>query len=487
MDIASRPAFKTIASGILLLLIAVALLAPIWSVERPPLLDYPNHLARNYTLANLRNPALELDRYYRADWGPYPYLGMDISLQILQRFLPVYLAGKVFLSFTVLAFPAACWWFLRRANPGNDWMVCWVLLIVYNVLFLEGFVVYEMSLAMAFFSLGCWLIYLTRPVWWKWPLMSALFTAVYFTHLVGFIVAGVVVASYVFLSRNWKQVVLSGAMFLPGVLCYVLSGIGQHNGHDITVRTIYEKVGDGLSTLFHHYSNPMETLTVLVIIACVIFAAVRNREFHWTWPWSGVALTLLALYAALPLQIGQTFDVDIRVMMPMYVVALAAAKIGRRQVLIAAIALALFFSKQAAITAHFRYVQPDLAGWAKSFDYIPAHSRVLPIVLMAETDDPIHRPYAHFWAYSVIDKQTFSPYLFDLKGQTPMRITHEVYSPDGFWDLDYDEIIRWSEIQRQYDYIWAYDANRFAPSMRKISTQVYRSGKLALYRVHPRR
>lgn len=487
MNSSFSPVIEKAAIAVLLTLIAVALLAPIWGVARPPLLDYPNHLARNYVLANVHDASLQLGQYYRADWGPYPYLGMDISLQLLQRVLPIYLAGKVFLSFTVLAFPAACWWFLRRANPGNDWMACWALLIVYNVLFLEGFVVYELSLAMAFFSLGWWLIYIKAPNWWKWPAMSALFTCVYFTHLVGFIVAGVVVASYVVFSRNWKQMLLSGAMFLPGVLCYGLSGIGQHNGRDVTVRTIYEKVSDGLSTIFHYYSMPMETLTVWVILACVLFAVVRNKEFAWTWPWSGVAVSLLALYAILPLQIGQTFDVDIRVMMPLFVVCLASAKIGRRQIGIAAIALVLFFAKQAAITAHFHYVQPDLAGWAKSFDYIAPHSRVLPIVLMDEKDDPINRPYAHFWSYAVIEKQVFTPYLFDLKGQTPMRIVHEVYSPDGFWDLDYDEIIKWREIQKEYDYIWAYDANRFYPAMIKISSVVYRSGKLALYQVDRRR
>lgn len=479
----TRPTLARIGLAFLFLLIASALLLPIWVVERPALLDYPNHLARNYVLANVNDPSLELSQFYRADWGPNPYLGMDICLQLLQRFLPIYLAGKVFLSFTVLAFPAACWWFLRKANPGNEWMAVWALLVVYNVLFLEGFVVYELSLAMAFFALGWWLVYTRAPNWWKWSLMTALFTSVYFTHLVGFIVAGIVVASYVFFSRNWKQVVFSGLMFIPGVLFYVLSGIGKHNGRDITTRTIYDKLGDGLYTLFHHYSPPMETMTIWVILACVLLVVVHNTEFHWDWPWPAVALSLLALYAALPLQIGQTFDVDIRVMMPLFVVTLASAKVGRRQFGIAAIALALFFAKQASIAERFIYVQPDLAGWAKSFDYIPAHSRILPIVQMGEGDDPIHRPYAHFWSYAVIEKQVFTPYLFDLKGQTPMRIVHEVYSPDGFWDLDYDEIIRWKEIQKEYDFIWAYDVDRFAPAMRRIAKPVYQSGMLTLYRI----
>ena len=96
------------------------LLAPIWSVAFPPLLDYPNHLARSFVLAHLHDPAFTFSRFFRADWGAYPYLGMDASLAVLGRLFPIETAGRVFLSLCALALPAAAWFFLRQVNPGED-------------------------------------------------------------------------------------------------------------------------------------------------------------------------------------------------------------------------------------------------------------------------------------------------------------------------------------------------------------------------------
>src|ERR1035437_10284349 len=105
------------------------LLAPIWSARFPPLLDYPNHLARSFVLAHLHDPAFHLSEFYRADWGAYPYLGMDASLAVLARLFPIDTAGRIFLSLCALALPAAACFFLRQVNPGDDATALWTLLI----------------------------------------------------------------------------------------------------------------------------------------------------------------------------------------------------------------------------------------------------------------------------------------------------------------------------------------------------------------------
>ncbi len=128
-------------------LIGAALLLPVWLVRYPPLLDYPNHLARSFVLAHLNDPAFHFRGFYRAEWGPYPYLGMDLALVTLQRVLPAEVAGKVFLSLCVLAVPLAAWWFVRQANPGHDGLAFWGLLLAYNTFFLEGFLNFQLGLS----------------------------------------------------------------------------------------------------------------------------------------------------------------------------------------------------------------------------------------------------------------------------------------------------------------------------------------------------
>lgn len=110
--------FFYIAAG----LIACALLVPVWLVKYPPLLDYPNHLARTFVLAHLKDPTYHFGAFYSADWGPYPYLGMDVVLVSLQKFLSAETAGKVFLSLCVITVPLSVWWFGdKRIRDMTAW------------------------------------------------------------------------------------------------------------------------------------------------------------------------------------------------------------------------------------------------------------------------------------------------------------------------------------------------------------------------------
>src|ERR1700739_3332478 len=95
-----RPALaaENILRFVAIFIIAIALLAPIWMVEFPPLLDYPNHLARSFVLMHLNDPHFNFSKFYRADWVAYPYLGMDAVLAVLGRLFPIEIAGRLFLS-----------------------------------------------------------------------------------------------------------------------------------------------------------------------------------------------------------------------------------------------------------------------------------------------------------------------------------------------------------------------------------------------------
>src|SRR5579863_5561259 len=95
----------------LLVAVAAALLAPIWTVKFPLLVDYPNHLASAFVLKHLHDAAYHFSEYYRSDWNLYPYLSMDVILLGLQRVARITTAGRLFLSLCVLSVPAATWFF----------------------------------------------------------------------------------------------------------------------------------------------------------------------------------------------------------------------------------------------------------------------------------------------------------------------------------------------------------------------------------------
>lgn len=78
-----------------------SLLAPLFLVDVPSVLDYPNHLARMYVLAfGAHDPILS--RMYEQHWAIIPDLAIDLVLPEMLKFLPIYLAGRLVLAATLL-------------------------------------------------------------------------------------------------------------------------------------------------------------------------------------------------------------------------------------------------------------------------------------------------------------------------------------------------------------------------------------------------
>jgi hypothetical protein len=143
----------------------------------------------------------------------------------------------------------------------------------------------------------------------------------------------------------------------------------------------------------------------------------------------------------------------------------------------------LFLLRVGNVVENYRAAQPELNGLAASFNLTTENARVLPMVQAEPDTDPLLHPFGHFWAYGVIRRHWFSPYLFVLRGLTPLRITRDSYTLDGFWDLDYKETPDWSAIQQDYDYVWCYNAPRFSNGLGTIGELVYSDRNLRLYRI----
>jgi hypothetical protein len=472
------------------LVLAGLLVLPVWLVAFPPLLDYPNHLARAFVLLHLYDAQFSFADFYRADWGPYPYLGMDASLAVLGRLFAIETAGRIFLSLCLVALPAAVWFFLRQAQPEarSSWL--WSLLIAYNVFFLEGFLNFDLSLALGLVAAGFWLQWLsTRQIEGhvagqivQWVAALVAFTAAYFAHLLGFAIAGLIVVIYLALARRpWCDWAWSAALAVPGVTFYLRYSRVGLTADKIVFHGLDDKL-DSLGMILHGYSPRLDWISLAALAAYFLAAWWRNPEFHWDRKWIVIAAVFFALFWVIPWMWGQeSSDLDIRVLPFVFITILATARIGRRARILAALPLLLFAARAVSVTRHFRAVQPQLADLARSFDVVPRGALVLPIV---EGDqDPIDRPFTHFWAYGVIRRAWFSPYLKDAPGETPMRIIHDSYTPDGFWNLIYEDTPDWQQVEGDYGYVWACAVPRFSAPLAAIGERIYASGPLEVYRL----
>src|SRR5271169_6573015 len=275
-----------------MLILATMLLLPIWIVAFPPLLDYPNHLARAFVLAHLNDSHFSFRQFYRSDWGAYPYLGMDASLAVLGRLFPIETAGRVYLSLCALALPASTWFFLRQAQPGAEAASLWSLLIAYNVFFLEGFLNFDLSLAVGFLALGLWLRWLAKPGSGRWIEALVAFTALYFTHLLGFGIAGLIVVAYLALSRrNIRDWLWSGALALPGMVFYLHSSRVGLSTNKIIFHGLDDKL-DSLGLILHGYWPWLDWISMRALGIWFLAAWWRNPKFRWDYKWVTIAAFL---------------------------------------------------------------------------------------------------------------------------------------------------------------------------------------------------
>lgn len=471
-----------IGKALLVVLLAALLLLPLWVVRYPPLLDYPDHLARAFILVHLKDPSYRFGNFYSTEWGPYPYLGMDLSLIALQKLMAARAAGRVLLSISVIAVPIAGWWFLRQANPGHDALALWTLLLSYDPFFLDGFVNFQLGLAICFFALGFWLRYLEKPTLLRFLTALGLATCGYFTHLIAFGITEFIVLAYSLARRlNLRQILWSAGLFLPGVLMFFLSHISSYNGEGTQFRSLPQKFFAAGSELLHSYSPRLELVTVGAIVVCIFAARLGNAEFRWNGVWLTVFAATVGLYLALPNEVGDTWLIDVRVIPPLFVLLLGVARLGRRQRALALLAVVVFGLRTVDIVRGFLSQQSALWNMEQAIQMLPRNSRLLPIVNVdVVKDDLLHQFYAHFWAYAIIERGVSAPYLFDLRGQTPLRIKKVGYIPDD----PETQVPNWKEVCNNYDYLWAYDTDYYNGYLYALGTEVYRSGRLRLYRLH---
>ncbi len=460
--------------------IVAALLAPIWTVRYPALMDYPNHLASAFVLAHLRDAAYHFGQFYSAGWNTSPYLTMDVILLGLQRLVSIGLAGRLLLSLCVLGVPAAAWFFIHRANPGEEKLAFWSLLVSSNLyFFLYGFLNLQLSMAVCFLLLGLWLWHLDGPRVSKWCLLLLVTTVLYFTHRMGFAVAAVVMTAYSLSARRpIKDLVSAWVLYIPGALFYVHAVAGHGARVALQFRALSDKIGS-LVAVMVGCSPVVDVLTLLVLLGVLAWAQIDNPDFQWNRHWRRATVILFLFYWILPASIGKATNVDKGLLPMIFQLSLAGAKVGRRGRKLALIALLLFFIRSGTLERHFVALRPHLAKLAEAISVIPPDARVLPL---GDWSGIAAQPERNFWAYGVIERGWVSPCLFHEPGVHPLALKSPTYDPCGpaFTspsDLD------WGRVENDFDYVWAYHVPQFSSAMSSAGKVVFEGDNLQVFQM----
>jgi hypothetical protein len=417
-------------------IIAVGLLlvAPLLLVDVPPLLDYPNHLARLYLLARgAADPVLAPT--FVANWGLIPDLGIDLVGVPLMRLLPPHVAGRLLLAI-VLLLPYGGVLTLNKALFGRvqPWALASALILPAGA-FLLGFLNFVAGLGGALLLAAFWIAQAPSHPRRTLILAMAGTAMLFFVHLMGALFAIGLIAAWE--APSWRHVGRVVLITLPPLVLYLLAPLHGVVGDPVFLPP-RAKLAQVMAA-FTAYDAWLDQITAaavgLFLAGC---AATRRLDIPvgMRRALAGAAL----LYAASPYAFKGTQSLDTRFVFLLALLAFSAVRPVRLPawavtgaaplfillVILRTTSLALAWHAQVAELAAFRaviaHVQPGEKVYVIAVrpEEAPEYWRGVPRNRRFSDGIPTDTQLP---ALLPIERRAFFPLLFDRPSQQPFLLT----------------------------------------------------------------
>jgi hypothetical protein len=400
---------------------------PPFSTVLPPLVDYPNHLARMHLLEEGGNA------FYAVRWAPLPNLAEDLIVPQLARLVPLDTAAKLFLVMIFGLMAGGAVWLNRVAAGGWRLWPLLAFLLLYNRILLWGFLNYLFGIGIAFVGTASWLALEERRWWFRVISSSLLAAACFFSHIAAFgfyalVILGVeVLPAWAELRAcRWTMLarhigVAAPQFVLPAAL--VLGGPHDAAGGTTSYAGIWRKV-DLLFSAFDNYDRAFDIVCFVLFLGLLGGLAWTRRlgvapRLGWA---SGL---VFAVYLLLPSQIHGGSGVDHRLPTAFFLllVAASAPRFPSRR-----IAAAVGITATSVLIARLGWIEQvwreadrvytvNLAG----LDALPRGAKLA----VAHPDGLFHVvriPTIHLALMAIARRDAFVPTLFAIPGQQPVML-----------------------------------------------------------------
>jgi len=423
--------------------VCAVLLVPLLVVDVPPLLDYPNHLARAFVLASLPDDAM-LARFYAAHWSIIPNLALDLIAPPMLLVLPVHVVGRLLIALAVLL--PVCGTVAYNTALGGRWWALGVGLIAYNNCLLYGFLNFSIALGLALLLAAGWLRWREARPGRAIALALLGGPALFACHLMGLVFFGLLIggAELVRPYRVGRAGLVRAALSRASVLAlafgapaalYAVSDLRRLGG-DAGYLPFGQKLLQ-LVTTFVTYSWPLDAAAAAVAIA-IPALCLRRRWGRVPGPAACAVFLLLIAFVSAPFAWKGTYALDTRFAVMLGLMLFAgfvptAWPAWLRRIAVVALAL-LFVARLALLTTAWidratdlvdlRHVlEPVGPGQAvyvaeTSIDEAPAYWAASPhwrrLAGGVRTDE-------HLGALVLLEHRAYWPFEFDLPSQQPIE------------------------------------------------------------------
>lgn len=419
------------------------LTAPLAVVDVPPLLDYPNHLARLFVLAFGPGDPI-LARFYQARWTVIPDLGIDLAGPPLLRLWPVHVAGRIVAGCVLLLSVLGAIAYSRATLGYRSWWALGAALVAYNQTFLLGFLNFTAGMGLALLLASAWLR-------WRDPFPGSLLVlsaagtvGLFFCHLMGVVFFALLIASHE-LTRIWALVrnhprewralvnrIAAGLIVFSAPALLYLSTDLHHESTGTAFLSPMDKASQLLVPVVN-YDLRLDLLTAAAIAGAVSVLAVRHRLLIPAR--SRITLCLvIALYAVSPFAFKGVFNLDTRfaVLLGFLLFAsIAPAPLSRAGALcLAGLMITLFAARMALVLFLWSDHAARVQGVRMVMAAIPPGAVVLSTLgdggadgdrrLSARVLSSGVRTDTHLAALALIERRAWWPFMFDNAAQQPI-------------------------------------------------------------------
>jgi len=447
-------------------LVAALSIAPLVAVQMPPLHDYPFHLARADIIRSLESSSFTREHY---EIGTFllPNVGMDLVMFALTAMLPIATAGRVFLGLTLiltLGGVAALHYVLHRRLSAWPFLAAFLL---YNWIFLLGFLNYLLGVALMLWSVAAWLAMRDTGAVLRITCGALLGVGLLFCHLTAVGLFAIIVGGFELQAaiRHWRErparcmrdLAVGVAPFLVVLATFAL--LSPASG-EIRQPFVYPagltwkpQIG-GRSLLSGSYW--LDAAILLPIAAAIVFAAWRRSIRVATTMLLPLLLTVLA-FIALPHEMFDSNWADTRLPIAIVLVAIASTsphvRSTRLPMALCAAAVLLLAVRSTAITADWirfeRVIEPFRAAFAR----LPDESTVLaasamPLPLLAYRSQAelglLRPPLKHVMSLASLSRPIFVPATWADPAKQPIRVTAR-FAAIRAWQTNNPKAVRTGE------------------------------------------
>lgn len=171
-----------------LVLLSLAAALPLWLAERPPIQDWPQHLAAVRVIHSYGDPRFGFERYFVLDLGRTQYLTVYVLADLLGHVTGVAIALKLVASAAIAGLPLSIA-ALARALGRAPSIALLALPLTYNAHLVLGFLNFVLGLPLMFLALAFAVKERAAPSRLRPWLASGLLVVCFYTHVVPFALA----------------------------------------------------------------------------------------------------------------------------------------------------------------------------------------------------------------------------------------------------------------------------------------------------------